>query len=88
MDNRSRFFKPFNRLGAAFADKVQDSGGLLHAGHTLLTVAGNGAYNARWSLVFKDSASAGTTSGAFESKRFAGLHPSNKRQASAWQPEQ
>jgi hypothetical protein len=39
MDNRGRFFKPFKRLGAAFAAKVQ----LFGAGRMLLTVAGNGA---------------------------------------------
>jgi hypothetical protein len=43
MDKRGRFFKPFKRLGAGFSAKVQLSGGLLHPGHTLLTVAGNGA---------------------------------------------
>jgi hypothetical protein len=43
MDNRGRFFKPFKRLGAAFTAKVQLSPALLQAGHTLLTVAGNGA---------------------------------------------
>src|SRR5258708_27595495 len=43
MDNRSRFFKPFKRLGAAFTAKVQLSGELLQPGHTLLTVAGNSA---------------------------------------------
>jgi hypothetical protein len=43
MDNRKRFFKPFKRLGAAFTAKVQLFAEVLRRGHTLLTVAGNGA---------------------------------------------
>ena len=43
MDKRWRFFKPFNRLGAAFAAKVQLPGVSRWVARACLTVAGNGA---------------------------------------------